>query len=147
MRHSHRDERRSHSRALCGCRNRNQCEPAEFPKELESEATSLRLATGSEWSRVELAAALLKSLDREYRLLVERPDARQSILRRFAEQSSWVRGKQIRVEENGSRIEGTTEGLDQRGFLQVRTAQGLQTVLSGTVRENETSESLWATRK
>jgi BirA family biotin operon repressor/biotin-[acetyl-CoA-carboxylase] ligase len=106
-----------------------------FPKELESEATSLRMATGSEWSRVELTAALLKSLDREYRQLVEQPDAHQSILRRFAEQSSWVRGKQIRVEENGSRIEGTTEGLDQRGFLQIRTAQGLQTVLSGTVRE------------
>lgn len=107
---------------------------ATFPKELESEATSLRLATGSEWSRVELTAALLKSLDREYRLLVEQADARQSILRRFAEQSSWVQGKQVRVEENGSRVEGTTEGLDERGFLQVRTAQGLQTVLSGTVR-------------
>jgi BirA family transcriptional regulator, biotin operon repressor / biotin---[acetyl-CoA-carboxylase] ligase len=106
-----------------------------FPKDLEGEATSLRMATGSEWSRVELTAALLKSLDREYRQLVEQPNARQSILRRFAEQSSWVRGKQIRVEENGSRIEGTTEGLDQRGFLQVRTAQGLQTVLTGTVRE------------
>src|SRR5271156_4832056 len=107
-----------------------------FPKELEREATSLRMATGSEWSRVELTAALLKSLDREYRQLVEQPDARPSILRRFAEQSSWVRGKQIRVEENGSRIEGTTEGLDQRGFLQVRTAHGLQTVLSGTVRDS-----------
>jgi BirA family transcriptional regulator, biotin operon repressor / biotin---[acetyl-CoA-carboxylase] ligase len=107
----------------------------DFPKELESEATSLRMATGSEWSRVELTAALLKSLDREYRLLIEQPDARQSILRRFAEQSSWVRRKQVRVEESGSRIEGTTEGLDQRGFLQVRTAHGLQTVLSGTVRE------------
>jgi BirA family biotin operon repressor/biotin-[acetyl-CoA-carboxylase] ligase len=106
-----------------------------FPKELESEATSLRMATGSEWSRVELTAALLKSLDREYRQLVEQPDARQSILRRFAEQSSWVRGKKVRVEENGSRIEGTTEGLDQRGFLQVRTPQGLQTILSGTVRD------------
>jgi BirA family biotin operon repressor/biotin-[acetyl-CoA-carboxylase] ligase len=106
-----------------------------FPKELQSEATSLRMATGSEWSRVEMTAALLKSLDREYRLLVEQGDARQSILRRFAERSSWVRGKQVRVEENGSRIEGTTEGLDERGFLQVRTAQGLQTVLSGTVRE------------
>jgi BirA family biotin operon repressor/biotin-[acetyl-CoA-carboxylase] ligase len=106
-----------------------------FPKELESEATSLRMATGSEWSRVEMTAALLKSLDREYRLLIEQPDARQSILRRFAEQSSWVRGKQVRLEESGSRIEGTTEGLDERGFLQVRTAQGLQTVLSGTVRE------------
>ncbi len=42
-----------------------------FPKELEDEATSLRMATGSEWSRVELAAALLKSLDREYRALIE----------------------------------------------------------------------------
>ncbi len=107
---------------------------ATFPQELLTEATSLRLATGSEWSRVELAAALLKSLDREYRQLVEETDARQSILRRFSEQSSWVRGKQVRIEENGSRIEGTTEGLDERGFLQVRTAQGLQTVLSGTVR-------------
>ena len=106
-----------------------------FPKELEGGATSLRLATGSEWSRVEMTAALLKSLDREYRLLIEQSDARQSIRRRFAEQSSWVRGKEIRVEENGSRIEGTTEGLDERGFLQVRTAQGSQTVLSGTVRE------------
>jgi BirA family transcriptional regulator, biotin operon repressor / biotin---[acetyl-CoA-carboxylase] ligase len=108
---------------------------AAFPKELETEATSLRLATGSGWSRVELAAALLKSLDREYRLLVEQVDARQSILRRFAEQSSWVRGKEVRIEENGSRVEGTTEGLDERGFLQVRTGEGLQTVLSGTVRQ------------
>jgi len=78
---------------------------------------------------------LLKSLDREYRQLVEQSGARQSILRRFTEQSSWVRGKPVRVEENGSRIEGTTEGMDERGFLQVRTAHGLQTVLSGTVRE------------
>jgi BirA family transcriptional regulator, biotin operon repressor / biotin---[acetyl-CoA-carboxylase] ligase len=105
-----------------------------FPEELERDATSLRLVTGREWSRVELTAALLKSLDREYRLLVEQTDARQSILRRFAEQSSWVRGKQVRIEENGSRIEGTTEGLDERGFLRVRTALGLQTILSGTVR-------------
>jgi BirA family transcriptional regulator, biotin operon repressor / biotin---[acetyl-CoA-carboxylase] ligase len=108
---------------------------AEFPKEIEGEATSLRLVTGSEWSRVELTAALLKSLDREYRLLVEQPDAQQSILRRFGEHSSWVRGKQVRIDENGSRIEGMTEGLDERGFLLVRTAQGIQTVLSGTVRE------------
>jgi BirA family biotin operon repressor/biotin-[acetyl-CoA-carboxylase] ligase len=108
---------------------------AEFPKEIEAQATSLRLATGSEWSRVELTAALLKSLDREYRLLIEKKDARQSILERFAEQSSWVRGKQVRIEENGSKVEGTSEGLDERGFLRVRTVHGVQTVLSGTVRE------------
>ena len=106
---------------------------AAFPKDLP--ATSLRLATGSEWSRVELAAALLKSLDREYRQLLQGRDAQASILRRFAENSSWVRDKAVRIEENGAAFEGTTEGLDPRGFLQVRTADGLQTVLSGTVRE------------
>ncbi len=108
---------------------------ASFPKELAEEATSLRLVTGSEWSRVELAGALLKSLDREYRDLLAQTDAQVSILRRFTERSSWVRGKRVRIEENGSSFEGTTEGLDSRGFLKVRTAKGVQIVLSGTVRE------------
>jgi len=106
---------------------------ASFPKDLP--ATSLRLVTGSEWSRVELVAALLKSLDREYSQLIHDPDARKPILARFAENSSWVAGKSVRIEENGAAFEGTTEGLDDRGFLRVRTAQGIQTVLSGTVRE------------
>jgi BirA family transcriptional regulator, biotin operon repressor / biotin---[acetyl-CoA-carboxylase] ligase len=106
---------------------------ASFPEELA--ATSLRLATGSEWSRVELVAALLKSLEREYRELVASASVREVILRRFAEGSSWVRNKNVRVEENGSLIEGTTAGLDARGFLLVKTARGVQTVLSGTVRE------------
>jgi BirA family transcriptional regulator, biotin operon repressor / biotin---[acetyl-CoA-carboxylase] ligase len=105
---------------------------ASFPEDLA--ATSLRLATGSEWSRVELVAALLKSLEREYRELVENTGAREVILRRFAEGSSWVMNKEVRVEENGSSLEGTTAGLDARGFLLVRTARGVQTVLSGTVR-------------
>jgi BirA family transcriptional regulator, biotin operon repressor / biotin---[acetyl-CoA-carboxylase] ligase len=106
---------------------------ASFPKEIP--ATSLRLVTGGEWSRVELAAALLKSLDREYRGLIEGPHARKLILRRFAENSSWVRGKPVRVEENGAPFEGTTDGLDERGFLRVRTESDVRTVLSGTVRE------------
>jgi BirA family biotin operon repressor/biotin-[acetyl-CoA-carboxylase] ligase len=106
---------------------------AIFPAELRESATSLRLAGGSEWSRVELCAALLKSLDREYRDLLSRPDARKSILRRFEERSSSVRGRQVQVEENGG-FEGVTDGLDVNGFLRVRTAQGVRTVLSGTVR-------------
>jgi len=104
-----------------------------FPQELQSVASSLRLATGGEWSRVELAAALLKSLDREYRGLCEKPTATQSILRRFSEQSTSVQGAHVHVEENGG-FEGVTAGLDSRGFLQVRTDQGVRTVLSGTVR-------------
>lgn len=106
-----------------------------FPKQLEAEATSLKIATGREWSRVDLAAALLKSLNREYRLLTGNvAAARASILQRFALQSSWVTGKKVRIEENGSRIEGISEGLDDRGFLLVQTKDGLKTVFSGTVR-------------
>jgi BirA family biotin operon repressor/biotin-[acetyl-CoA-carboxylase] ligase len=105
----------------------------KFPAELREIATSLKNETGTEWSRVELCAALLKSLDREYRILLHDTGARDAILRRFQEYSSSARGRKVRVEENGG-IEGVTEGLDGRGFLQVRTAEGLRTVLSGTVK-------------
>jgi BirA family transcriptional regulator, biotin operon repressor / biotin---[acetyl-CoA-carboxylase] ligase len=108
---------------------------ASFPEEIAHEATSLRMASGTEWSRVELVAALLKSLDHEYQQLIAAPESRARILRRFAERSSWVRGKAVRIDDNGSSYEGTTEGLDERGFLRLRTGQGMRTVLSGTVRE------------
>jgi BirA family biotin operon repressor/biotin-[acetyl-CoA-carboxylase] ligase len=84
---------------------------------------------------VELVGALLKSLDREYRALVNDADAQVSVRERFTQNSSWVFGKKVRIEENVPALEGTTEGLDSRGFLQLRTPHGLQTVLSGTVRE------------
>jgi len=104
-----------------------------FPAELREIATSLRIETGTEWSRVELCVALLKALDREYRGLVEDADARDAILRRFEENSSSVRGAKVAIEENGG-LAGVTEGLDERGFLRVRAADGLRTVVSGTVR-------------
>jgi BirA family transcriptional regulator, biotin operon repressor / biotin---[acetyl-CoA-carboxylase] ligase len=103
-----------------------------FPAELQAIATSLRMCSGSEYSRLQLCGALLKSLDREYRNLLENPGARDSILRRFTERSSSVTGVRVHVEENGG-FEGMTEGLDSRGFLQVRTTQGLRRVLSGMV--------------
>jgi BirA family transcriptional regulator, biotin operon repressor / biotin---[acetyl-CoA-carboxylase] ligase len=110
-----------------------------FPADLP-EATSLRKETGRAWSRVELTAALLKSLDREYRALLQPTKGEdspgESLIRRFAERSSYARGKRVRVEEAGG-YNGVTEGLDDRGFLQVRTAQGVRTVLSGGVRPLE----------
>jgi len=105
----------------------------KFPAELREIATSLRIETGTEWSRVELCAALLKSLDREYRSLSEDAGARDAILRRFEESSLSVRGRKVSIEENGG-LAGVTEGLDERGFLRVRTPEGLRTVVSGTVR-------------
>ena len=106
----------------------------KLPAELKEIATSIKIETGTEWSRVELCAALLKSLDREYReLLSDGTAARSSVMKRFEQNSSSVRGRKVRVEDNTG-LQGVTEGLDARGFLQVRTADGLRTVLSGTVR-------------
>lgn len=106
----------------------------KFPPELAAEATSLCREAGRSWSRVELAAALLKSLDREYRALsADAAGARASILARFEEQSSYARGRSVRVEEDEG-YEGVTAGLDERGFLRVETARGRRTVLSGGVR-------------
>ncbi|MGH9511768.1 MAG: biotin--[acetyl-CoA-carboxylase] ligase [Terriglobales bacterium] len=108
-----------------------------FPPELQAVATSLRLETGTEWSRMELCAALLKSLDCEYRQLTERPAARESILRRFQERSSMVRGKRVEITDENGGFEAVTDGLDEFGFLKVQTPQGLRTILSGTVRAME----------
>jgi BirA family biotin operon repressor/biotin-[acetyl-CoA-carboxylase] ligase len=106
----------------------------KFPAELQEVATSLRIETGRAWSRVELAAALLKSLDREYRALrTGSAAAREQLRQRFEQRSSYACGRRVHVEEAGG-YSGVTAGLDERGFLLVRTDEGLRTVLSGGVR-------------
>lgn len=109
----------------------------EFPPELEPIATSLRIASGEECSRVELTASLLQSLDREYRALqADVTAARADIFRRFEQASTYARGKHVQVEEDGG-YEGITAGLDERGFLRVETSTGIKTVLSGSVRPRQ----------
>jgi BirA family biotin operon repressor/biotin-[acetyl-CoA-carboxylase] ligase len=106
---------------------------SDFPPELQHIATSLRMVTGREWSRIELCAALLKTLDREYKNLASNRDSHADILRRFQERSCSVRGREVWIEEHPE-LAGVTEGLDSRGFLRLRTNDGVKTVYSGTVR-------------
>jgi len=109
-----------------------------FPDELRAIATSLSIETDRHFSRQDLLLALLQSLDREVRVLSDSSRLQrgaQSIRERLEAGSSWIRGKRVRVEENGG-FTGTTAGLDARGFLQVQTADGVRTVFSGGVREN-----------
>jgi BirA family biotin operon repressor/biotin-[acetyl-CoA-carboxylase] ligase len=106
----------------------------QFPPEIGSIATSLFLETGRNWPRQELLLALLRSLDREVTALVDPPTAAESIRVRLEQRSSWIRGKRVIVDE-GQPWTGFTDGLDTRGFLRVRTGDGLRTVLSGGVRE------------
>lgn len=107
---------------------------SSFAGELAPIATSLRIESGHEWSRVELTAALLKSLDNAYRRLIgNSAELTATIIRDFEEKSSYAHACHVRIEEEPD-FEGITAGLDERGFLRVRTASGVRTVLSGTVR-------------
>ncbi len=116
-----------------------------FPPELASTATSLAIETGlalsgqSRWSRQDLLLALLHALHRETAAL-DQPRAIEqvaaSILTRISRSSTWVSGKAVTVEE-AETFSGVTDGLDARGFLRVRTADGVRTVLSGGVRARE----------
>jgi BirA family biotin operon repressor/biotin-[acetyl-CoA-carboxylase] ligase len=106
-----------------------------FPAELELVAASLRSETGRSWARQDLLIALLQSLYREAQALsADAAGAAANILRRLEGASTWIRGKQVHVDESEG-YSGVTTGLDPRGFLLVRTPQGLRTVHSGGVRE------------
>ena len=104
-----------------------------FPPYIAQLATSIKIETGKDWSRTELLIALLESLDAEYRR-GSREDGTDSLLRRVEAVSSYARGKRVHVDEAGG-YDGVTDGLDSRGFLRVRTADGVRTVLSGGVRD------------
>lgn len=112
-----------------------------FPDDLRGTATSLRLEAGRELSRVEVAAALIRALDREYRALlravsspIRTPALRfEPIMRRVESRSSYSHGMLVHVDEDGG-YSGITDGLDPRGFLRVRTDKGLRIVVSGSVR-------------
>jgi len=109
-----------------------------FPESLGSAATSLRIATGKSISREQLLISLMKHLEEEMTLLVRDWHGTNNgpgIYARFAEASTWVRGKRVRVSEPGG-YTGVTAGLDPQGFLLVDADDGQRrTVLSGGVRE------------
>lgn len=106
-----------------------------FPPELAALASSLRLETGRSFARQDLLIALLQSLYQEMQALrADTAGAATHILSRLESASTWIRGRQVHVDE-GEGFSGVTAGLDTRGFLRVRTAQGMRTVLSGGVRE------------
>lgn len=109
----------------------------EFAPGLATPATSLDLETGYVFgqraSRQALLVRLLKSLQREAVNLLD-PGARASIPTRVEAASSWVRGRHVEV-HGPQPYTGITEGLDEHGFLLLRTAAGLLQVQTGGIRE------------
>ncbi len=109
----------------------------DFAPGLATPATSLDLAAGHVFgqrtNRQALLVWLLKSLEREARGLLD-PAARASIPARVEAASSWIRGRTVEV-HGPQEYTGTTDGLDEHGFLLVRTASGVVQVQTGGIRE------------
>jgi len=106
----------------------------EFPSGLATPATSLDIETGRPIARQPLLVALLKSLERETDALLN-PAAEKAILPRVEQASTWVRGRTVQV-HGPQACTGITAGLDENGFLLVRTASGAVTVQTGGIRES-----------
>jgi BirA family biotin operon repressor/biotin-[acetyl-CoA-carboxylase] ligase len=106
-----------------------------FAPDLSTPATSLALEAGRAVSRQPLLVTLLKSLEREAIGLLD-PASTESILRRVEEASTWIRGRQVDV-HGPQACTGVTAGLDDHGFLLVRTAEGLMRVTTGGIRAAE----------
>lgn len=105
----------------------------DFPRELDSVATSLRLAGKTGVSRENLLIALVHEVEDCCGILTEEGPA--AILQMFTHASSYAEGRRVRVEQDGAIIEGVTSGLDPSGFLVVREDNGRETrVLTGGVR-------------
>jgi BirA family biotin operon repressor/biotin-[acetyl-CoA-carboxylase] ligase len=107
---------------------------AAMPAELAGIATSLRLIAGKPVSRLQLLVRLLRHLESYYnRFLADGPEP---ILARFAEVSTYARGKRVRITTGSESYVGTTDGLEPNGLLRVRRDNGQgAVVISGDVSE------------
>jgi len=102
---------------------------SKFPPDLAVIATSLKIETGREHSKDELADRIVVESLRYSTLLAEK--GKPEILKRFEASSTWPRGKAVEVD---GKLRGVTAGLDPNGFLLVQTPNALETVIAGGVR-------------
>ena len=105
---------------------------AAMPPELQAVSTSLRRWTSYPVAREAMLVALLRRLETELSELIRSPFQTRS---RFAQNSTWVRGKRVSVAE-GEGYTGVTDGLTEAGLLRVRSEDGTEhEVRHGGVRE------------
>jgi len=106
-----------------------------FAADLSTPATSLDIEAAKTIPRQPLLISLLKSLQREALALLD-PASIQTIPRRVQQASTWVSGRSVQV-HGPQACTGITAGLDENGFLLVRTANGTITVQTGGLRAAE----------
>ena len=106
----------------------------EMPANLKQIATSLRMEGRKIYSRAQILAALLKELEKKYRLLLD--DGSAAIAQAWAAASSYAEGKRIRVLSGSDEFAATTAGLEPNGALRIRREDGREeSLVSGEITE------------
>lgn len=98
-----------------------------MPPELDHLATSLRIEARRALSRVQILVALLRELDRHYRLLLK--SGSQAITERWEAASSFAHGKRVRVVTAAGETMALTTGVDPSGALKIQHDDGRQELL------------------
>jgi len=103
----------------------------EFPPDLRSVATSLRIAADHPISRPELATRILRELDTDYRRI---RDGQFESLADEWEQGCTTLGHNIVIQTGDRKTQGRAESLDGDGALLLRTQYGrLERIIGGDV--------------
>jgi BirA family biotin operon repressor/biotin-[acetyl-CoA-carboxylase] ligase len=112
----------------------------QFPTDVSTPATSLDIESGQVISRQSLLIALLQSLAQEAEAL-ESPTAPQTLPQRLQQASTWISNRRVHV-HGPQACTGITAGLDENGFLLIRTESGVVTVQTGGLRAAENEPSM-----
>src|SRR6267143_3063132 len=103
-----------------------------LPPDIESRATSLRMASGRIQSRVEILLEFFEEFENIY-MDFERKGPR-SIIEQWTRFSSFANGRRIEIHDGVRKIGGVTRGLNPLGALRIDQKSGqLEEVYSGDV--------------
>jgi BirA family biotin operon repressor/biotin-[acetyl-CoA-carboxylase] ligase len=104
---------------------------SDFPSELRKHATSLKIECGRHLNRIELAAAILRELDRAYARI--RASQFEFVADEWQEHCATL-GRRVTIHAGPRVLQGNAESLDDDGALLLRTEHGrLERVIGGDV--------------
>lgn len=105
-----------------------------MPAEIKTIATSFALEGGKPYSRANILIALLKEIERFYKLLLA--EGGGAIAKAWAAASTYASGKRVRVISRSGEFCATTDGLDPSGALRTIREDGKRDLLvSGEIIE------------
>lgn len=106
-------------------------EESDFPVELRRTATSLAIEADRKFKRAEVAANILRELDRDYSRVCSGKFAQ--VADEWEDQCTTI-GRQVEIASGKRTILGRAESLDAEGALLVRTQHGhLERIIGGDV--------------